>query len=103
MDATRVVVIGFSFRPTDAHFKYLLAAGLMENSSLRRIIVVNPHASTLAPRIRSVLRGDQFEYGVIVLRDRPVREFFHDVEVCGSLGVRCGMRGWSWWTTDRGS
>lgn len=86
MDATRVIVIGFSFRPTDAHFKYLLAAGLMDNSSLRRILVVNPRATALAPQIRSVLRGDQFEYGVIVLRDTTVREFFHDVEDLKSLG-----------------
>lgn len=41
-DATRVVVIGFSIPPTDLHFKYLLAAGLQENYSLREIVFVNP-------------------------------------------------------------
>lgn len=41
-DATRVVVIGFSIPPTDQHFKYLLAAGLQENYSLREIVFINP-------------------------------------------------------------
>lgn len=41
-DATRVVIIGFSIPPTDLHFKYLLAAGLQENYSLREIVFVNP-------------------------------------------------------------
>jgi hypothetical protein len=43
-DATRVVVIGFSIPPTDLHFKYLLAAGLRENYSLREIVFVNPNS-----------------------------------------------------------
>jgi SIR2-like domain len=42
MTATRVVVIGFSIPPTDLHFKYLLAAGLRENYSLREIVFINP-------------------------------------------------------------
>jgi SIR2-like domain len=41
-NATRVVIIGFSMPPTDLHFKYLLAAGLKENYSLREIVFVNP-------------------------------------------------------------
>lgn len=41
-DATRVVIIGFSIPPTDLHFKYLLAAGLRENYSLREIVFINP-------------------------------------------------------------
>ncbi len=41
-NATRVVIIGFSIPPTDLHFKYLLAAGLQNNYSLREIVFVNP-------------------------------------------------------------
>lgn len=41
-NATRVVVIGFSIPHTDLHFKYLLAAGLQDNFSLREIVFVNP-------------------------------------------------------------
>ena len=73
--ATRVIVIGFSFRVVDAHFKYLLAAGLMDNSALRRIVVVNPEGSRLARQIRAVLRGDQFKYGVVRLYDQTLHEF----------------------------
>jgi hypothetical protein len=42
--ATRIIVIGFSMPATDTHFKYLLAAGLRENVSLREILFVNPDA-----------------------------------------------------------
>jgi hypothetical protein len=41
-NATRIVVVGFSMPPTDLHFRYLLAAGLQHNVSLRDILFVNP-------------------------------------------------------------
>ena len=40
--ATRVVIIGYSIPVTDQHFKYLLAAGLQNNISVRDIVFVNP-------------------------------------------------------------
>lgn len=40
--ATRIIIIGFSAPKTDNYFKYLLAAGLQNNISLREIILVNP-------------------------------------------------------------
>jgi hypothetical protein len=55
--ATRVIVIGFSMPPTDVHFKYLLAAGLRENVSLREIVFVNPDSDTIAARSRELF-GD---------------------------------------------
>ncbi|HEY1307707.1 MAG TPA: SIR2 family protein [Vicinamibacterales bacterium] len=73
--ATRVIIIGFSFRVIDAHFKYLLAAGLMNNSALRKIVVIDPQASKLANQIRSVIRRDQFKYGIVDLHDRRLHEF----------------------------
>jgi SIR2-like protein len=39
--ATRLFVIGYSIPPTDQHFKYLLAAGLQGNISLRDVVFVN--------------------------------------------------------------
>lgn len=39
--ATRIIIIGFSLPETDIHFKYLLAAGLKDNISLREIIFIN--------------------------------------------------------------
>ena len=41
-EATRIIFLGFSFPDTDAHIKYLLAAGLQENISLRNIYCINP-------------------------------------------------------------
>ena len=40
--ATRIIFLGFSFPDTDSHIKYLLAAGLQENISLRNIYCANP-------------------------------------------------------------
>jgi hypothetical protein len=48
--ATRIVIIGFSIPPTDLHFKYLLAAGLRENISLREIVFVNHNKTTIEQR-----------------------------------------------------
>ncbi len=39
-EATRIIVIGFSMPRTDVHFKYLLAAGLRDNISLRDVIFI---------------------------------------------------------------
>ena len=55
--ATRLVVIGFSMPPTDLHFKYLLAAGLRENISLREIVFVNPDCQSVEVRARALF-GD---------------------------------------------
>jgi len=48
--ATRLIVMGFSMPPTDLHFKYLLAAGLRENISLREILFVNPSKEVIEQR-----------------------------------------------------
>ena len=48
--ATRLVILGFSVPPTDTHFKYLVAAGLRENISLREIVFVNPDSEGIAQR-----------------------------------------------------
>jgi SIR2-like domain len=42
-EATRIIIIGFSLPPTDIHIKFLLAAGLQENISLRNIYCFNPN------------------------------------------------------------
>jgi len=48
--ATRIIVIGFSIPPTDNHFKYLIAAGLKNNISLREIVFVNPDKEQIEQR-----------------------------------------------------
>jgi hypothetical protein len=40
--ATRIIVVGYSMPQTDPYFKYLLAAGLANNISLRKLFFVNP-------------------------------------------------------------
>jgi len=84
-EASRLIVVGFSFRPGDAHFKYLLAAGLMQNSALRHIVVINPCATRLASQIQSVLRADQFEYGVVRLQDKTFRQFLNSAQDLKSI------------------
>ena len=49
-NATRIIVIGFSIPTTDNHFKYLVAAGLQNNISLREIIFVNPNQAEIEQR-----------------------------------------------------
>ena len=56
--ATRIYIVGFSIPETDPHFKYLLAAGLRENISLREVCFVNPSATDLEPKVLTVLRPD---------------------------------------------
>lgn len=57
--ATRIVILGFSARESDAYFKFLLAAGLRDNISLRRIDFVNPWTrDELKDRLGRVLRVD---------------------------------------------
>ena len=40
--ATRIIILGYSIPATDQHFRFLLAAGLQENISLRQAFFVNP-------------------------------------------------------------
>jgi hypothetical protein len=56
--ATRIILIGFSRPPNDLHFKYLLATGLQDNSSLRSITIVDPRAGKLRSQYEEVFRAD---------------------------------------------
>ncbi len=76
--ATRVIIVGFSIPATDTHFKYLLAAGLRNNISLRCVLFVNPEADRLRPRVESVLRPDLFERGVVKMVGHRASAFFRD-------------------------
>ena len=55
--ATRIIVIGFSMPATDSHFKYLMAAGLQKNISLREIVFVNPDGANLEQKAKALF-GD---------------------------------------------
>lgn len=71
--ATNVVVIGYSMPPADQHFKYLLAAGLQGNISLRRILFVNPAPDEAS--IFKVLRADLKAQHVVEIIHGTAREF----------------------------
>ncbi|MGO8792855.1 MAG: SIR2 family protein [Terriglobia bacterium] len=60
--ATRVVILGYSVPQTDQHFKYLLAAGLQENISLRKVLIVNPDESEqFKQHLSSLFRAEHFD------------------------------------------
>jgi len=59
------VIIGFSIPPTDIHFKYLLAAGLQENISLRKIYCVNTDPE-VEVNLFKILREDLKEQKMVV-------------------------------------
>lgn len=79
--ATRIIVLGYSIPATDQHFKYLLAAGLRDNISLRKIFFVNPGladevmGAQLDERLFSIFRREHFERGIIEKVPMNVREF----------------------------
>jgi hypothetical protein len=70
-EATRLIVIGFSMSPTDLHFKYLVAAGLRDNISLRELVFVTANETVLRPRV-SELFGDPDKRPVVRIVNRPL-------------------------------
>ena len=81
--ATRIIVIGYSMPIVDQHFKYLLAAGLQDNISLRKVIFINvglkesnPEASELKRRIESFFRPELKTRQVLEFAPVTVAEFF---------------------------
>jgi hypothetical protein len=74
--ATRIIVIGFSMPPTDLHFKYLLAAGLKDNISLRKVVFVNPdEKDELKPRVKELLREAYIESNQITFVKSGLLQF----------------------------
>ena len=71
--ATRIIIVGYSMPVINQHFKYLLAAGLQRNISLRNIIVVNPafkgqrEYEALRARIFEVFKQEMERRGTIEL------------------------------------
>lgn len=80
--ATRIFVIGFSIPETDPHFKYLLAAGLQNNISLRELLYMNPAMKTegaaqvLATRVLGILREELITKQVVKLYPWKTEELF---------------------------
>ena len=91
--ATRLIIIGYSLPSTDQHFKYLLAAGLKENISLRKVFFVNPDLGNammrkkISKRLFDIFRREHFERGVVEFVDEDTKQFFgaQNLENQGSL------------------
>lgn len=66
--ATRIFVIGFSIPTTDTHFKYLLAAGLQRNISLRKLSIMSAEHEPILARARDFLRPEHFESNLVEAR-----------------------------------
>jgi hypothetical protein len=83
-NATRIIVVGFSMPPTDSHFKYLIAAGLQRNISLRKFLFVNPglaeskriERAKLRKNLFSILRHELEGRGVVEPIPITAKEFF---------------------------
>ncbi len=56
--ATRLVFIGFSVPKTDSYFRYLLAAGLGSNISLRSLSVIDSSRLPVLERLKETLREE---------------------------------------------
>lgn len=81
--ATRIIVLGYSVPSTDQHFKYLLAAGLQDNISLREVLFVNlaladqgEEEKKIKERLSGLFRAEHFDHGVVTLLGTDVRDFF---------------------------
>ncbi len=74
--ATRVVVMGYSVPETDQHFRYLLAAGLQENISLRKVYFRNlDNNEEFSQRLYSLFRKEHVEQGIIAHETQSVDVF----------------------------
>lgn len=63
--ATRIVIVGYSVPQTDQYFRYLIAAGLQENISLRNVIFVDPNIEHLEARAMTLFRPELIERGTV--------------------------------------
>lgn len=62
-EATRIIIIGFSMPPTDIHIKFLLAAGLQDNISLRKLYCFDPNAK-VGENLFQIFRRELKEEGI---------------------------------------
>lgn len=74
--ATRVIIAGYSVPETDLHFKYLLAAGLQNNISLRTILFVNREAEALKGKLLKILRQELIDWKVLESVNQTIETFF---------------------------
>lgn len=74
-NATRLVIVGFSIPPTDLHFRYLLAAGLRNNISLREIVFVDPNATEIAERSKAIFANHEHNAARLRFEKKTIEAF----------------------------
>ncbi len=74
-EATRIIIIGFSMPSTDVHFKYLLAAGLRGNISLRKLFFINPaeDQKSLRKNLFNIMRPELEDQGIIEYHQQYIK------------------------------
>lgn len=110
--ATRIVMLGYSVPPTDQHLKFLLAAGLQDNISLRKVFFVNPALAEsetekqLKERLFGLLRPEHFDQGIVEIVATDIREFLAGPQNMGGKSYRArigrplNLPGYSWDTAQ---
>lgn len=84
--ATSIIIVGYSLPATDQHFRYLLAAGLQNNISLRRLFFVNPGLKEqptkreLEGKLLTLFREEHLGRGIIEPIPASTREFFEGAD-----------------------
>jgi len=79
--ATRIIIIGYSIPQTDQHFRYLLAAGLQNNISLRKVLFVNPacgdtpEGREIERRLLGLFREEHHKQGIVEVIPTSMGEF----------------------------
>jgi hypothetical protein len=79
--ATRIIVLGFSLPATDLHFKYLLAAGLRQNLSLRDIVFVNIDPAGIERKAKALFHDLEMRPRVRIVREASVESFLRHGEL----------------------
>lgn len=78
----------------DQHFRFLLAAGLQDNISLRKVFFVNPGLAKeetkgqLEERLFGLFRRELFDQGIITLVPTDTREFLAGPRIMGEESYR---------------
>ena len=81
-DSNAWIIIGYSIPLTDQHFKFLLAAGLQSNISLRKVFFVNSGLENpaerleLERRLQGLFRPEHFDQKIVELVPVSARAFF---------------------------
>ena len=83
--ATNIIVMGYSLPITDMYVKYLLATGLQQNISLRRIVFVNK-GPEIEERVHSLFGQHSRNRNLVEINQGYMEQFTHADAMLGSLG-----------------